>query len=66
MLTLSTIAAAPFGPLAGGPLLAYLDPGTGSFILQVLIAGLLGSMFALKQSWQWVKCQLVRGAKKDG
>ncbi len=29
---------------------AYLDPGTGSYIFQILIAGLLGSTFFLKSA----------------
>ena len=28
---------------------AYLDPGTGSFMLQFLIAALVGGFFAIKQ-----------------
>jgi hypothetical protein len=32
-------------------LVAYLDPGTGSYALQVLLAALFGGLFALKQSW---------------
>ena len=31
-------------------LLAYLDPGSGSLLLQVLIAGLLSGLFFLKSS----------------
>lgn len=31
---------------------AYLDPGSGSFILQVLLAALLGGMFLIKTYWQ--------------
>ena len=27
---------------------AYLDPGTGSFLLQILVAGLLGILFAVR------------------
>ncbi len=27
---------------------AYLDPGTGSYILQMIIAALLGGLFAVK------------------
>jgi hypothetical protein len=27
---------------------AYLDPGSGSYLLQLLIAGLLGSLFLLR------------------
>ena len=30
------------------PVYAYLDPGTGSFLLQILVAGLLGILFALR------------------
>ena len=30
---------------------AYLDPGTGSYALQLLMAGVFGGLFALKQSW---------------
>lgn len=30
----------------------YLDPGSGSFILQILIASLLGALFVLKAYWQ--------------
>ena len=31
--------------------LAYLDPGTGSYVFQILIAVLLGSAFAIKIFW---------------
>ena len=30
---------------------AYLDPGTGSIILQALIAGVAGSLFVVKAYW---------------
>ncbi|MEA3349520.1 MAG: hypothetical protein U9Q82_02740, partial [Chloroflexota bacterium] len=30
---------------------AYLDPGSGSFILQLLIAGLVGAGFLLRGYW---------------
>ena len=32
-------------------LIAYIDPGTGSYVLQVIAAGVLGAMFALKMFW---------------
>lgn len=35
----------------------YLDPGSGSYILQVAMAGLLGAAFALKSSWLSIKMQ---------
>jgi hypothetical protein len=34
---------------------AYLDPGTGSYIFQVLIAGLLGGMFFFRNAIKRVK-----------
>lgn len=30
----------------------YLDPGSGSYILQILLAALLGSAFAIKMYWK--------------
>lgn len=30
---------------------AYLDPGSGSALLQILVAGLLGGIFTLKSFW---------------
>jgi hypothetical protein len=34
---------------------SYIDPGTGSYIFQMLIAGLLGALFALKIFWGRLK-----------
>lgn len=31
---------------------AYLDPGSGSFLLQLLIAGLVGAGFLVKTFWR--------------
>ncbi len=33
------------------PAHAYLDPGTGSYALQVTIAGVFGAFFSLKLFW---------------
>ena len=46
---------------------AYLDPGTGSFVLQALIAGLLGAGFAVKTFWRSIKAFFSRifGKGKD-
>ena len=30
---------------------AYLDPGSGSYLLQLLMAALLGSIFVIRASW---------------
>jgi|GEM_PF-3244088 len=40
--------------------LLYVDPGTGSFIAQVLIAGFLGFLFAIR-SWLYKMWRKVRG-----
>jgi hypothetical protein len=34
---------------------AYLDPGTGSYVLQIVIGVLLGGIFALKTFWTRIK-----------
>jgi hypothetical protein len=35
--------------------LPYLDPGSGSFLLQLLIAALLGIGVAIRASWTKIK-----------
>jgi hypothetical protein len=34
---------------------AYLDPGSGTYIFQLLIAGLIGGGFAVKMTWKRLK-----------
>ena len=34
---------------------AYLDPGSGSFILQLILASLMGALFMLGMYWKKVK-----------
>lgn len=38
-----------------GDKLAYLDPGSGSFLIQLFIAALLGAGIALRASWSKIK-----------
>jgi hypothetical protein len=40
---------------AASPAHAYLDPATGSYVFQILMAGLLGALFALKMFWRSVR-----------
>ena len=35
--------------------LPYLDPGSGSFLIQLLIAALLGAAIAIRASWSRIK-----------
>ncbi len=37
------------------PAYAYLDPGTGSYIFQLLIATLFGALFAIKLYWKRIR-----------
>lgn len=34
---------------------AYIDPGTGSYIVQVLAAVVLGGLYSMKAYWQQIK-----------
>jgi hypothetical protein len=39
----------------------YLDPGSGSFLLQLLIASGLGALFVLRSSWSKIKTFFGKG-----
>ena len=46
---------------------AYIDPGTGSYVIQLLLAAVVGGLFALKIFWKNVKTffkNLFQGGKK--
>jgi len=45
------------------PSYAYLDPGTGSFALQMLIASVVGGLFFIKK--MWVKIKGIFSTKKN-
>jgi hypothetical protein len=34
---------------------AYLDPGTGSYLFQIMLASLVGALFAVKTYWNKIK-----------
>ena len=40
------------GLLIPQPAYAYLDPGTGSYILQLVLGALVGMLFAVKIFWK--------------
>ena len=54
---LSTLAGAVLSapPDTAAPLLAYLDPGTGSMALQILIAGMLSTLYFFRSSMTQIK-----------
>ena len=39
---------------------AYVDPGTGSYFLQILLAGILGGAFAVRIYWRRIRRFLAR------
>ena len=43
---------------------AYLDPGTGSLVIQSIIAGITGGIFILKTYWHKLKSKLFFKRKK--
>lgn len=43
----------------------YLDPGSGSFLIQLLIAALLGAGIALRAYWGKIKGLFGKKAKAD-
>jgi hypothetical protein len=44
------------------PVFAYIDPGTGSYVLQMAIAGALGASYAVKHYWERLKSLFSRKA----
>jgi hypothetical protein len=54
--------------LVGGSLklsFAYLDPGSGSILLQLLVAGLLGALVLLRSSWGRIKSLFQRDTQVE-
>ncbi len=51
-------------PLAATPAWAYLDPGTGSMLVQMLIGGVAGSLFIIKLYYGRLKSFLLRRSQK--
>ena len=38
--------------------LAYLDPGTGSYVLQLMLASFFGGLFAFRHAWSSLKLRV--------
>lgn len=47
------------------PAYAYIDPGTGSYLLQVTLAIVFAALFAVKHYFQRIKTLLKRNRQKD-
>lgn len=46
------------------PVYAYLDPGSGSFFIQIIIATVVSSLFFAKTYWRKIKGILIHLLKR--
>ncbi len=44
--------------------LAYLDPGTGSLVLQMVLAGALGGLYVARQWWSRLLAVVARTSRR--
>ena len=51
--------------MTGSAIFLYVDPGSGSYLVQVIIAAILGAMFYLKNFWWKIKSFFTRGRKEE-
>ena len=42
----------------------YIDPGSGSYLVQVIIAAILGGSFWIKKFWRKIRTFFTRGKKE--
>ena len=40
--------------------LAYIDPGTGSYLFQALTAALIGGIFVVRSAWEQIRARVAR------
>jgi hypothetical protein len=45
--------------------LLYIDPGSGSYLVQIIIAAILGAVFYFKNLWWRIKSFFSRNKKED-
>jgi hypothetical protein len=46
-------------------ILLYVDPGSGSYLIQVIIAAILGALFYFKTLWWRIKAFFFKPKKDD-
>ncbi|MBN2258154.1 MAG: hypothetical protein JW704_10070 [Anaerolineaceae bacterium] len=63
MIDLSIIVKSVYPDISADGML-YLDPGSGSFLLQILIATIAGAGIFIAASWRKVKAFFIRIFKK--
>jgi hypothetical protein len=61
----TTVLVIALGLLAARPAAAqYLDPGAGSVVIQVIIAGVVGAAAVIRFYWTKITSVFARGARK--
>jgi len=63
-MMITVVAIALSGKSATTNLL-YLDPGSGSILLQLLIASGLGALFVIRSSWGKIKAFFNKSTEED-
>lgn len=53
--TSGIICISLLGLVVTEPALAYIDPGSGSYLFQILAAGAIGAAYSLRLYWDRVK-----------
>jgi len=46
-------------------MLLYIDPGSGSYLVQMIIAAILGVLFYFKSAWHRVKAFFSKRSQED-
>jgi len=59
---ISVLLSGLLSPAEADPL--YLDPGSGSFLIQLIIASAVGAAFVIRSSWGKIKSFVNRLFKK--
>ena len=59
MLAITTLTALVMLIGTSAPAHAYIDPGSGSYMLQLVLAGFLAVVFSLKMSWQRLRSNIA-------
>lgn len=58
--------AAAMVAVAQLPASAYIDPGTGSYVFQIVVGALVGAAVSLKVFWRHIFAFITRGRTRKG
>lgn len=46
-------------------ILLYVDPGSGSYLVQLIITAILGALFYFKSGWNYIKSFFRKNKKQE-